>query len=211
MRPLAPESTAVAPPVLLVHGIWKSGTQLAALARRLRTAGLRAECVDLHPADGSAPILELAGQVARAADALLASTGAPGLDLVGFSMGALVVRAYIQRLDGRARVRRYVSIAGPHAGTLTARLLAQPGARDMRPGSALLASLAADPDPWGPVEVHAFLTPYDLMVVPARTSLLAGARSTRVFPVLLHRWMVSDERVLGAVVEVLTAAPAAVP
>ena len=78
----------------------------------------------------------------------------------------------------------------------------------MRPDSGLLADLASDPDSWGPVEVHTLFTPYDLMVVPARTSLLRGARSTRSFPVLLHRWIVTDERVLAAVVEVLTAPPA---
>jgi triacylglycerol lipase len=197
---------AEGPPVLLVHGIWNSGAQMAAIQRRLRGAGRRAESIDLTPADGSAPILLLAEQVARAAGELAAASGADRIDLVGFSMGALVSRAYVQRLGGRARVRRFVSISGPHGGTVTARLSPAAGGRDMRPGSALLRDLASDRDPWGPVEVHALFTPYDLMVFPADTARLAGARSTRTFPVLLHRWMVTDERVLAAVVEVLTTA-----
>jgi len=200
-------TAASAPPVLLVHGIWHSGAQMAAVQARLQAAGRQAEVIDLVPADGSAPILVLAAQVARAADALAASSGAEKIDLVGFSMGALVARAYVQRLGGRTRVRRFVSLSGPHAGTVTARLSSTPGAVDMRPDSALLRDLAADPDPWGPVEVHAFYTPFDLMVFPAETARLPGARSTRTFPVLLHRWMVTDERVLAAVAEALTTAP----
>lgn len=200
--------TAVsAPPVLLVHGIWNSGAQMAAVQARLQAAGRRADLVDLVPADGSAPVLELAAQVARAADALASSSGSEKIDLVGFSMGALVSRAYIQRLGGRTRVRRFVSLSGPHAGTATARLSSAAGASDMRPGSALLRGLAADPDPWGPVEVYAFYTPFDLMVFPADTARLPGARSTRTFPVLLHRWMVTDERVLAAVAEALATEP----
>lgn len=205
MAPLALDPAAAPPPVLLVHGIWKSGAQLAAMAHRIRAAGRHAECIDLRPADGSAPILTLAAQVASAADALARTAGSGVVDLVGFSMGALVSRAYIQRLGGRARVRRFVSLSGPHAGTLTARLSAKAGVRDMRPGSPLLASLASDRDPWGPVEVHALLTPYDLMVAPARTARLDGARSTRELPVLLHRFMATDERVLRAVVDILQA------
>jgi triacylglycerol lipase len=73
----------------------------------------------------------------------------------------------------------------------------------MRPGSTLLADLARDPDPWGGVEVHCFWTPFDLMVVPARSAILPGARTVRRFPVALHAWMLTDARVISAVCGVL--------
>jgi triacylglycerol lipase len=41
------------------------------------------------------------------------------------------------------------------------------------------------------------------MIVPARSSELPGARTTRKVPVALHRWMVTDPRVLDAVAEIL--------
>ena len=41
------------------------------------------------------------------------------------------------------------------------------------------------------------------MIVPPRSSRLAGARERRV-PVLLHPWMVTDPRVHRAVTEALT-------
>ena len=190
-------------PVLLVHGIWDTGEKLAPIARALEAAGVpRAECITLSINDGSASMLDLAREVAAAAEKL-----GPKIDLVGFSMGALVSRVYIQRLGGRDRVRRFVSIAGPHAGTLWARF-ARPhalGVRDMAPGRALLRDLESDPDPWGEVEVHTLHTPFDGMIVPPRSSVLARAKSNESFRVGLHRWLVNDPRAIAHVVRVLTA------
>ncbi len=193
-------------PVLLVHGIWNSGRQFGPIVRALREAGVeQITAVDLSPNDGQATIAELAEQLEAPARKLLESARATKLDLVGFSMGALVARYYIARSRGREHVRRFVSIAGPHAGTALAHFSRLPGVRDMRQRSPLLAELRAAASPWNDVELHCLWTPYDLMIVPPSSSLIEGARSSRRFPVLLHRWMVRDTRVLRAVTEILTA------
>ena len=187
-------------PVLCVHGIWDTGAVFGVMRDALLGQGWsRVQAVDLTPNDGSAEIADLAEQVGAAADAL----GGP-LDLIGFSMGALVSRYWLQRMGGRDRVRRFVSISGPHRGTLTAMLSTKPGARQMRPNSALLEGLFADPDPWGRCEVHAFWTPFDLMILPAGSSALPGARERR-FNVPLHPLMLHDRGVIAAVAEVLGA------
>jgi len=191
-------------PVLLVHGLWDSSEDLEPLRAALhRSAITRTAAIDLEPNDGAVGVAALAAQVRAAADALRERYESEKLDVVGFSMGALVSRYYVQRLGGKARVRRYVSIAGPHAGTLTAHFAKLAVAREMRPGSALLRELAGDVDPWSGVEVHCFITPADLMIVPAKSGVLAGAREVRVFPVAMHRWMITDQGVMDAVVEVL--------
>lgn len=196
----------VSRPVLLVHGIWDSSTRLAPLRAGLERRGLtHVRAIDLVPNDGRAPIAELGKIVAREAEALRRESGAERIDVVGFSMGALVTRWYVQRGGGRDVVRRFVSISGPHHGTLTAFALPFAGARDMRPGSALLRDLAADADPFGGVEVHCVYTPYDLMIMPARSSVLAGVASAHAIPVALHRWMIGDARVLDHVARLLLA------
>lgn len=188
-------------PVLLVHGIWDTGAKLGSMRRGLERAGLGpVETIDLLPNDGRAPILELASQVERKVRQL----GAKRLDIVGFSMGALVARVYLQRLLGKEHVRRFVSISGPHHGTMTAFALPHLGARDMRPGSPLLMELAADPDPFGDVEVHVMYTPFDLMIVPATSSRIPSAKSETPLPIPLHRWMIEDRRAIQRVVELLT-------
>jgi triacylglycerol lipase len=191
-------------PIVLVHGIWDSAARIDCLRAGLEARGIRrARAFDLVPNDGRGRIERLAEQLDGIVEAALAETSAGAADVVGFSMGALVSRYYIQRGRGRARVRRFVSISGPHQGTLNAMWLPHEGVRQMRPGSPLLRDLASDADPWGPVEVHVLYTPYDVMIVPARSSVLPGARTTRAVPVALHRWMLSDRRVLDAVAEIL--------
>src|SRR5207253_4010466 len=135
-----------------VHGIWDTGSVFSSIQGALKQGGWAAvHAIDLVPNDGSVDIPEMAKQVDAAASRL-----GPRIDLVGFSMGALVSRYWLQRLGGRERVRRFISISGPHRGTLTAWLSGKPGAVQMRPNSALIEGLFTDPDPWGRTEGHAF-------------------------------------------------------
>jgi triacylglycerol lipase len=194
-------------PVLLVHGIWDSSSRLAPLRAGLERRGLRdVHAIDLVPNDGREPLARLGELVSREASALATRAGASSIDLVGFSMGALVARWYVQRGGGKKLVRRFVSISGPHHGTVTAYALPFAGVRDMRPDSALIRELEADADPFGAVEVHCLYTPFDLMIVPAKSSVLAGARTVRKFAVPMHRFMITDERVLDHVAQLLGAA-----
>ena len=192
------------PPVLLVHGIWDTAVQLEPLASALRSAepSRPVESISLEPNDGSATIDVLASQVADAASEMVGSM--ERLDLVGFSMGALACRYFVQRLGGRESVRKFVSLAGPHAGTWTAFAATKAGAKQMRPKSDLLCELAKDEDPWGPVEVHCLWTPLDLMIVPAGSGRLPHARSDERIAVALHRWMITDRRVLRRVCQLLS-------
>lgn len=196
------------PPVLLVHGIWDSPKQVEPLRQYLLASGaLVVEAVTLDPNDASVSLAQSASQIEEFAGRLLASTGAERIDLVGFSMGALISRYWLQRMDGRERTRRFISISGPHRGTSTAYFSGKAGAREMRPGSTFLEDLASDPKPWGPVEVHALWSPFDLMIVPADSSKLPQSKSEQTVPVLLHPWMLTDKRVHEAVAALLNAAP----
>lgn len=195
--PPAPPAPAKLP-VLCVHGIDDRGAAWDALRAHLTAAGWRdVEAIDLHPNHGEAPLEELAAQVAKAADALRARTGSERIDLVAFSMGTLVSRIYLQRLGGRAHVRKFVSLSGPHHGTWMAYFRDNAGARQMRPGSELLNELART-DRWDGVEVFSIWTPLDLMILPADSARLPGA-TARIYPVAAHPLMLLDGRVLEAV------------
>jgi triacylglycerol lipase len=191
-------------PTLVVHGLLDDARRIEPLCKGLRAHGIRqVHSFDMRPSDGRAPIARLSEQVRQEAARLRARHGCERIDIVGFSMGALVSRYFLQRQGGKSFVRRFVSIAGPHAGTLTAHLLPLPGGRDMRPGSRLLRDLAQDEYPFGDVEVHSIYSRYDLMVFPARTALLAGGRTSHEIPVLVHRLLVHDVRVHACVAKVL--------
>ncbi len=191
-------------PILLVHGIWDDGTRFDTMRAALEGAGLGpVEAIDLAPNDGGARIERLADQVETAATGLLERTGAASLDLVGFSMGALVSRYWIQRLRGKHRTRRFVSISGPHGGTATAWAIPKNGVRQMRPRSQLLAELNADEDPWGDCEVHTVWTPFDLMILPPSSSRLPNAREHSLL-VPMHRFMITHPKALATITAILS-------
>ena len=86
---------------------------------------------------------------------------------------------YLQRLGGRAR--RFVSIAGPHQGSLTAYGLPGRLGRELRPGSALLRDLAGDWEATArQTPTTAIWTPFDLIVSPGWSGRLPGATAVRV-------------------------------
>jgi triacylglycerol lipase len=197
-------SAEARPPILIAHGIWDSEDRIGPLKDGLLARGFaHVHAFTFEPRDGRGPLAELARQIQREAEQLRTQHEADRIDLVGFSMGALTSRYYIQRLDGKRTIRRFVSISGPHRGTLTAYGLPFDGVRDMRPGSALIRDLETDSDPWGAVEAHCIYTPLDLTIIPATSSELHGARSTHRIPVGVHRWMIRDPRVLDLTAQLL--------
>ncbi len=199
---MAPSASPDRHPVLLVHGIWKSGAAFGRMARHLRKRGFEVHAIDLVPNDGAAEIPALGQQIAAFVERALPA-GAP-LDLVGFSMGGVASRYYVQRLGGAERVRRFVTISAPHHGTATAFLSRKPGGLQMRPGSAFLAELNADLSSLASVDVTTLWTPLDLMIVPPESSRLPVGREVLV-AAPVHALMLHDPRALRAVTEALSA------
>jgi triacylglycerol lipase len=189
-------------PVLLVHGIWKSGAAFRRMAAHLTQRGFAVHTLDLVPNDGAAEIPALAEQVASFIEKTIPE-GSP-LDLLGFSMGGVVSRYYVQRLGGAARVRRFITISAPHHGTLTAYLARKPGAVQLRPNSPLLAELNRDLSALTRLDVTTMWTPLDLMILPPESSRLGIGREV-VIAAPLHALMLHDPRALRAVEEALSA------
>ena len=199
---VAPTTPADRHPVLLVHGIWKSGASFGRMARFLRKRGFEVHTIDLVPNDGGAEIPALGQQIADYVDRSLPA-GAP-LDLVGFSMGGVAARHYVQRLGGVERVRRLVTISSPHHGTATAFLSKKPGGLQMRPGSVFLAELNADMSALARVDVTTLWTPLDLMIVPPESSRIPVGKEV-LLAAPMHALMLHDPRALRAVTEALSA------
>jgi len=72
----------------------------------------------------------------------------------------------------------------------------------MRPGGRFLSDLNAGGGRWGDLEVFSFWSPLDLVVIPATSSVLANAHN-QAFRVALHSRMLSDDRVIEAVIQAL--------
>jgi triacylglycerol esterase/lipase EstA (alpha/beta hydrolase family) len=187
-------------PVLLVHGINDTGAVFNKMALYLRQRGLSVYTVDLVPNNGAEVLDKLAQQVAN----YVAATFEPEqpLDLVGFSMGGIVSRYYLQRLGGIERVQRFITISSPHKGTVIAYGSWQPGCVQMRPNSDFLKDLNSDVQMLKQIDFTSIWTPYDLMILPATSSQLEIGKEVTV-PVVLHPLMLTDFGTLEIVAKAL--------
>ncbi|MEH2196384.1 MAG: triacylglycerol lipase [Nostoc sp.] len=187
--------------VLLVHGIDDTGLVFHKMAGYLRLQDWSVYSLDLVPNNGDVGLDELAKQVAD----YITSTFVPEqhLDIVGFSMGGIVSRYYIQRLGGINRVQRFITISSPHYGTVVAYGSQRPGCIQMRPDSIFLKDLNSDAAILEQVDFTSIWTPYDLMIVPANSSQMPVGIEV-IIPVALHPWMLTDSRSLAAVKAALT-------
>jgi triacylglycerol lipase len=187
--------------VLFVHGIHDTARVFRSMRLDFQSRGWTTHAFDLEPANGDEPIPVLAEQVRAWIDR---SDIAPNeLHLVGFSMGGVICRYYLQRLGGLGRVRRFVSLGCPHHGSLLAWIPQNPGCIDLRPGSDLLNNLNRDADRLKPLRFTSIWSKWDLMVLPAHSSVHPAAENIHI-PVLLHPWMLVDRRVWDATARVLS-------
>lgn len=195
-------------PVLFVHGTDAEPGSFFAMLDAFEEAGWpkeRLHAMRLHPNNGQMPIEVMAYQIRSAAEGLRKRTGAERIDVVAFSQGTLSSRYWMQALGGQPRVRRFISISGPHHGTRVAYLKADPALVQMRPDSDFLRALNRSEKPLGDTEAWSFWTPLDSTVVPAESARFAGAQE-RTFGVLAHQLMLTSPAVISATVETLAQA-----
>lgn len=184
----------VFPPLVLVHGLWDTPRLFDRLRADLE--GTRDPLLTPHLPHqlGAAPLENLAEQLGRRIEEHFGA--ATTVDLLGFSMGGVVARTWIQLFGGHRRTRRFISVASPQRGSWLAlpwprRLLA--GIADMKPGSPLLQRLDGDLTSLGAVECCSFFCPYDLTVVPGWQAILPlGPRHE--LPPLPHSWLMTSSR-----------------
>ncbi len=183
-------------PVLLVHGLTDTSHKMRAIAKHLRGLGWEVYDIDLTPNNGDAKLEVLAQQIADLVD----RTFAPHqqIDLIGFSMGGLVSRYYVQCLGGTRRVQRLMTISSPHRGTLAAYFSQRPGCVQMRPDSEFIANLNRDLDCLTRLDFTSLWTPFDLMILPPTSSQL-GLGTEIMLRVIAHPLMVFDRRCLDAI------------
>lgn len=189
------------PAIVLVHGLWNTVNIFWQLRPYLEDQGWNVHAVNLTPNNGDISIDQQAHQLKIFIDRTLSDQ--QPFNLLGFSMGGLVSRYYLQRLGGLQRVRRFVGVAVPHYGSTLAWFRWNIGGRQMRPGSSFLADLNRDIETLLVCQPLSLWTPYDLLVLPAHHCCLPIGENKRL-PVSSHNGMLRDKRSLTAIVQALT-------
>jgi len=157
-------------PVLLIHGIMDNRSVFTVFRRALRRRGfgtVHSVNYSLFTGDLRSAARELGEHVEKLREA----TGADRIHVVGHSLGGVIARYYVQRLGGAEFVDTLVTLGSPHTGTTTAYLLPTPLARQLRPGSDVMAELA-EPAPGCPTRFVVVWSRIDEMIVPQRNARL---------------------------------------
>jgi triacylglycerol lipase len=207
-------------PVLLVPGYGGGTGSLDSLASRIRASGRRATVLHL-PGGGTGSLVADAALLNTAVNRALRS-GAPSVDVIGYSAGGVVALIWARRDDGAARARRIITLGAPFHGTQLAAAAAAllPGecpaaCRQLVPGSALLASLDVSSAAGLPRWLSLWSTD-DAVVMPPASARLAGAIDVPVQAVcpaanITHTQLPTSPVVVTMVLAALGRAPLAQP
>lgn len=186
--------TPIARRAVLVHGIFEDGTKLDKMKKRLESHGIECICPKLLHHDGTGGLDYLADHLKQDIDRAFGPN--EPIIVIGFSMGGLVSRHYLQELGGADRCATFITISSPHHGTNVAWTYYSKGAAQMRPGSDFLTHLENTEDRLGKIPVVSYRTPMDLIILPTESSVWERADNVKV-PVVLHPLMVRSEKVLS--------------
>lgn len=186
--------------VLLVPGFLDKIGRMKGMAHYLQTCGWQTTVVSPQPSDGWVGIEKLAQSLAETIDAALPEE--QPLALVGFSMGGLICRYYVQQIDQGRRTQQLITLSAPHQGTYTAYLFDRPAPLQMRPGSQFLKELNQDLSILEKLHFTSMWTPFDLTILPAHSSRLPVGDMVQIHT-LIHRFVVDDRSVWRAVAECL--------
>ena len=183
--------------LVLVHGLWDTPRLFRRLIQTLDDPERPLFAPHLPHRLGAVPLRQLARDLDRQIRARFAADEV--IDLLGFSMGGVVGRIWLQELNGAQRTRRFFSVGSPQHGTLAAQpipraLLA--GAADMKVGSALLRDLSRSSQTLERLDCRSYFCRRDLMVCPYWTAKLPYG-DQQVIDVWTHQQLMSHPRALG--------------
>ena len=183
-------------PLVLVHGLWDRPRMFHRLIQAMDQPQRDLLAPHLPHGLGDVPLRELAH---RLDEQILNRFGADStVDLLGFSMGGIIGRIWLQELGGAARTRRFFSVGSPHQGTITAQVIPRvllAGVADMKIGSQLLHQLHRRSDQLSLVQCHSFFCRWDLMVCPGWKAVLLHG-SIQDMPVWTHQQLMTHPSAL---------------
>jgi pimeloyl-ACP methyl ester carboxylesterase len=159
---------AAGTPILLLHGLVDNRSIFTVLRRALRRRGFgRIWTMNYHVL--TQDVRAAAKRLAATVEAICEQTGYERIHVIGHSMGGIIARYYVQRMDGDARVHTLVTLGSPHGGTRAAHLLPRGVLRQLTARSDVIAELAS-PAPTCRTRFVSFWSDLDALISPKRSA-----------------------------------------
>ena len=188
-------------PIILIHGLWNTSRIFSFISSKLDEKEVEYFAPTLNHAFGMTSIVELANLM----DQLIVEKYGleQEIDILGFSMGGIIGRYWINKFNGHKRTKRFITIGSPHNGTLTSQLVPKypfRGISEMKINSSLLRDLANYDYFLNGIDCISFFTYWDLMVFPGwRANLNVGEKiSLNIFK---HRNLVRNPEAVERIIE----------
>ena len=185
----------------MIHGLWNTSSIFSSITSKLDDIGIEYFAPTLKHSYGMTSILDLTYKLN---ELILEKYGlGKEIDILGFSMGGIIGRYWLQKFNGYKRTRRLISIGSPHKGTLMAQLIPKypfRGISEMKINSTFLRGLANNDFFLDEIECINFFTYWDLMAFPGGwTNLNFGKKiSVKVYK---HRNLVRNKSVVEKIID----------
>lgn len=188
-------------PIILIHGLWNTSSIFSLISSKLDEKEVEYFAPTLNHAFGMTSIVDLT----KLMDQLIVEKYGleQEIDILGFSMGGIIGRYWINKFNGYKRTKRFITIGSPHNGTLASQLVPKypfRGISEMKINSSLLRDLANYDYFLNDIDCISFFTYWDLMVFPGwRANLNVGEKiSLNIFK---HRNLVRNPEAVERIIE----------
>jgi triacylglycerol lipase len=186
--------------IVLVHGFISTGKIFFYIKKKLEAQGHKCFAPTLKPIDAKYGIEDLAIKLKDYIENNL-ETGSKFV-LVGFSLGAIVGRYYLQELGGIDRVGKLITISAPHYGSYLSYIYPGKGMKQLRPKSNFLKNLETKEFLLKSIDLFSYRTPLDLMIIPNNSSVWKIATNKR-FISPMHSSMLINSKLINEIINQL--------
>ena len=187
-------------PIILIHGLWNTAAIFNNILNRLDYCDFEYYAPTLDHYFGRISIINLAESLDRLITEKYGND--KEIDILGFSMGGIIARYWINKFNGYLRTKRFISIGSPHRGTITAQLVPKilfEGISQMKVSSSLLKELSEYDYLLKKIDCISFYTKWDFMVFPGWKAYLpvGGKYNLNIYK---HRNLVRNPIAIDAIV-----------
>ncbi|HRN27998.1 MAG: alpha/beta fold hydrolase [Ignavibacteriaceae bacterium] len=186
--------------IVLVHGFISTGKIFFYIKRKLEAQGHRCFTPTLKPIDAKYGIEDLAIKLKDKIESNLEPDSK--FVLVGFSMGGIICRYYLQELGGIERVNKLFTISSPHHGSYLSYIYPGKGMKQLRPKSTFLKNLKKKEFLLNTIKAYSYRTPFDLMIIPNDSSIWEAAINKK-FISIMHSSMLINSKLTREIINQL--------
>ena len=186
--------------IVLVHGFISTGKIFFYIKKKLEAQGHKCFAPTLKPIDAKYGIEDLAIKLKDYIENNFELDSK--FVLVGFSLGAIVCRYYLQEIGGIDRVGKLITISAPHYGSYLSYIYPGKGMKQLRPKSDFLKNLEAKEYLLKSINLFSYRTPLDLMIIPNNSSVWKIATNKR-FISPMHSSMLINSKLINEIINQL--------